>query len=102
MIFREADLPLIDAFLLRESNQFPGSEVARRMYRLRMKDTLFAYDGEGDPAFDHIHIQSLTNLGLVDSELVLSSVQYQSYRDVEFYLPPSLNGSMAIHIKEVL
>lgn len=98
------DHDLIRAFLVRESkmynwvNGLDGPECKKFIERM-MSQILEAGNPE-NPAFNYVHVQSITNLGLLDSKLVLSSSHLDPSRDLYMALPPSPKGSLSVKIVE--
>ena len=102
-MIRPTDHVILRAFLRREADMYwwkkDGGEKRRRQSFIdRMFKTIVSKYPE--EAFDYIHIQSISNMGFVTSELVLSAQRYKTGRDVYLSLPPSPKGGISFTIKE--
>lgn len=100
-IFRTFDRAIITAFIDRESRSYRWqAEDRREIWRDKIVQELMDHN-EGKPAFNYARIQSMTNMGLVDAELVLSTQQFDFKRgDIKFLLPPSPRGGIGISTGE--
>jgi hypothetical protein len=89
-LIRPGDVPVVNAFLLREAREFTRDEGKVTEYIHSMTEKLDAF---GDEGYDFVHIQSLTNMGQVNAELVLSPVNWDWKNGrLHLLLPPSLTG----------
>jgi hypothetical protein len=73
-----------------------GAEKRRQAFVRKMfKQITSAYPNEG---FDYVHIQSLSGMGILESELVLSA-NHLDVRNgrVKCLLPPSPTGNVGIY-----
>lgn len=95
----DLDLTLLNAFLIREAQDFTKNEEKQKQYSIRMLWEITQRIKE-IPKANWISIQSLTNMGLKDRELRLTPINEWTHKDimVEIYLPPSLNGSFTPHL----
>lgn len=98
-MIHEHDYPILRAFLEREASMYqwkPNTnnrqEFIDRMFDTlvnKKSDNLFSQNG-----YNYIHIVSLSNMGLVTSELVLSGHPWDSGTDLQCLLPPSPRGGI--------
>jgi hypothetical protein len=105
MLFHERDGQIIRAFVEREANQFlwdPATPLAKAMFISRMRDLIYSYEESVRPmgGVNFVRIQSLTNMGLVEAELVLTPALWKSTGGVlELYLPNSPRGGVGHSFK---
>jgi hypothetical protein len=94
----ERDLPILRAFLERESLQFMwGMSSLALDYRLKFVDRMLFDIASYNPseAFDYVRIESMTNAGLVDAALILSCKPWKHGVSMLCLLPPSPKGSVS-------
>lgn len=99
-VFSQNDLPIITAFCDRESHQYrwgePDGEKRRKEFVDRSVQTLMSHTEER-PGFNFARIQSLTNMGQLQDELVLSTQHLDVARgDIKFFFPPSPRGGIGV------
>lgn len=87
----EFDHPVLKAFLLREANDYNWRDGIEGPASIEFQTKMFNEIQEHlvDEKFDHIEINSLTNMGLIERVLKLTPVEYQFGRDLVVNLPPS-------------
>lgn len=98
-MIRKSDYTILRAFLRRESlmyNWARTGEVGRKAFVKRMFDGIVKH--EAKPC-NYVRIKSITNVGLVDSELVLSGFPWHWHIDAHINLPPSPNGGLSFSFK---
>jgi hypothetical protein len=67
-------------------------KFVNRMFKLIVSKTL-------DKGFDYVQIQSITNMGLIDSQLILTAAPWDwKNGNVIICLPPSPNGGVSFSI----
>lgn len=67
-----------------------GEKGRKAFVRKVFRSITSAFPGEG---FNYIHVQSITNMGLLDSELVLTASPFNgSKKPIKYLLPPSPRG----------
>ena len=100
-LFHEADYPIIRSFLEREAMMYRWKNLDnRRKFIDRMFSELTDCDWLPDEHFDYVHIQSLSNMGLVTSELVLTCARWKSGQSLYLCLPPNPRGSLGETIRK--
>ena len=100
----DADLGVLLAFLDREAHQYnwahPGGEQRRLAFVEKMLKMIEKRYSE-IPAANYVHIESITNMGLVGSELILSGTPWCYEIDVFLSLPPNpRNGGISMRTEE--
>lgn len=98
-MIRKTDTVILLAFLARESfmyNWARTGEEGREKFVKKMYDAITST--RPGQAFNYVHIQSITNMGLLDSELVLSGEPFDSENDIFLTLPPSPRGGIGVLI----
>lgn len=101
-IFNPFDHDIIRAFLDRKIRMYSWKDGIGPKNRQDFIDSMFTKilkHEEENPCFNRIHIQSITNMGLVDSTLVLSSQYLDVRRDLWINLPPSPKGGINFSVK---
>ena len=94
-----ADYEILKAFLERESRMYrwdkTGEEGRKAFVERMFKSIVEARPSEG---FNYVHIQSITNIGALDSELVLSANHLDILnRRIKCTLPPSPTGRVGFY-----
>jgi hypothetical protein len=98
MKISDFDQDILHAFLLRESRMFSKDEEKQSVFiekcKTQIKERLAAIEGGSN----YIRICSITDMGLVDSELKLTGSPFDHARgDVVAFLPPSfMNPSVNV------
>lgn len=98
-MIRKSDDKILRAFLNRESRMYDWGktgEKGRRAFVKRMFDGIVKKEAE---PCNYVHIKSITNMGLVDSQLVLSGHPWDTEIDAHINLPPSPNGGLSFSFK---
>ena len=106
-LIHETDYEILKAFLDRESRMFnwaKSGEVGRLAFAAGLFDKIVHFSDSREELpliekFNYIHIQSLTNMGLIDSELVLTAKHWDSKDSLYLFLPPSPRGGIGFSIK---
>lgn len=96
-IFSPGDIGVIRAFCTRESHQYRFvNDYRRQAFAKRLVKKLMDHVEE-NPEFNFARIQSLTNMGTLQDELVLSTQHLgHDQGDICFVFPPSPNGSISV------
>ena len=101
-MIHELDHSILRAFLEREANMYlwkqDGGQDTRRQEFIDRMFGIITNDIDGE--FDYVHIQSISNMGLMTSELVLTCKNWAHGKSAYFSLPPSPRGGTTPHIKE--
>lgn len=95
----ERDYNILRAFLEREALMYHWKdETGREEFVDRMFKTILEYRDDKLPihgqGYNYIRIQSITNMGLLDSELMLTADPWNSERSLVCLLPPSPRGGI--------
>ena len=77
-----------------------GGEQRRQAYVRKLFKMITEWKLYDYKKFDYIHIQSLTNLGLLGSELVLTCRAWDAGRSLYLFMPPTPRGGIGFSIKE--
>lgn len=101
MKISKADDDLVLAFLEREANYYRFSDIAKRhefICRMRrlIDDGLAKLPEKGN----YIHIESITSLGQLQAELVISAADYAFSPDAKCLLPPGPSGGVNVYEEE--
>lgn len=99
-MIKERDCPILRAFLDRESQMYNWArtgEEGRKAFVNRMFEKLTQPTAA---KLDYIHIQSISNVGLLESELVLTALNWGHGRSLYALLPPSPKGGIGHCIKD--
>jgi hypothetical protein len=93
-LIKEEDVDILKAFLVREARMFPFSTCAKEQQHVdkMLNDILSRSLPQGA---DHVIIRSITNMGMVESALVLTCGLWSSERNILINLPPSPNGGIS-------
>lgn len=101
-IFSPFDHDIIKAFLDRESQMYSWKDGITSKNRQDFIDSMFnklVGHKEENPCFNRVYIQSITDMGLVESTLVLSSIHLNVSRDLWINLPPSPKGGINFSVE---
>ncbi len=103
----ERDHEILRSFLDRESRMYrwipdEGAETRRKAFVDKCFDRILNFwDGKLPlEKFNYIHVQSLTNMGCLDSELVLTAKDWDTKQSLYLFPPPSPLGGIGFQIKE--
>lgn len=106
MLINPLDHSILRAFLRRESYMFwyqgkDEQDVERKAFCRKLFKMINEWSPEnGHDKFDYVHIQSLTNMGLLGSELVLTCNRWKTGQSLYLFLPPVKRGGIGFSIRE--
>ena len=96
------DVPIVVAFLNREADEFRWKcWFNKYIYIGRMLRLINGHLAKIEKA-NYIHIESLTNLGLIQRVLTLTPKQWDEKGAVRLMLPPNPHGRIGVSVTERL
>ena len=100
-MIRKSDWSILRAFLEREAFMYRWKPETAHEHRTEFIEAMFSkLVNNVSSGYNYIHIQSITNMGLVDSELVLSGDPWDHKTDLYCLLPPSPRGGIGMSERE--
>lgn len=101
-MINDRDHAILRAFLERESDCYRWLPETEKEHRKEFIDKLFKTITEagGYGPINYVHIRSITNMGWMDSELVLTGKPWGWGKSAYINLPASPRGNASISIQE--